>query len=555
MAQSSSATKKGGMLKRLRCRLQKKNIPEEQAPPEVPQETSPAAPPPAEVRSVETTITTPPLESPKPPEAAPIVVSTGSTTVTSSSKQPHHRAKRGARVSQQTNICPARGHGQFVHIDEATAQDLGRIANTAQTRVLTRVPPGYRLEATGVRVDWGPHNKSDRSGLQYRGVLGIRLHSESTTTLANKTTLSKRSKPDWSSLHVPWNDDSDAALVLQLQSRPEQGQEQAWKSVFAAGAVEIQPLTAFHIQDQDIVWHAVPIPDTGTTVWFHLSLLRTTSNIKQEQEGHVVVAAKKRRLNTVKFQPKRRDEDQVALDKAILDGLLNAETGEPKDIMSLPDKCFMKDIWNKTLGWIDLTGEFIVDGLFMRCPELLVILGPAASDLIFDMLIGLIDRAVRKLNPETEVIARESYSNVPLQSAKPEDFPYTTLEEGFVQFAHLGVRPIHWQEARSLFVLSMQKANPYLEEADAEVLEMGQDSCAYKFWNAHIMVPACQAILEMDDIFESQENRDLLSKTFEPMRQDKKRSGMAFYETLFEKRPDVLPFFGTTDMVRKLCLT
>jgi len=97
----------------------------------------------------------------------------------------------------------------------------------------------------------------------------------------------------------------------------------------------------------------------------------------------------------------------------------------------------MKDIWNKCLGWITLTGEFIVDGLFLRCPDLIEIVGKTTAELFFDMMIGLIDKAVRALDERTEVVARESYHSVPL--SRSEDITFKTLEEGFEQFAHLGI--------------------------------------------------------------------------------------------------------------------
>lgn len=97
----------------------------------------------------------------------------------------------------------------------------------------------------------------------------------------------------------------------------------------------------------------------------------------------------------------------------------------------------MKDIWNKCLGWIDMTGEFIVDGLFLRCPDLYEILGKMTAELMFEMLVGMIDKAIRTLDVRTEVVAREAYHEMPLSA--PEDKPFKTLDEAFLQFAQLGM--------------------------------------------------------------------------------------------------------------------
>jgi hemoglobin-like flavoprotein len=121
-----------------------------------------------------------------------------------------------------------------------------------------------------------------------------------------------------------------------------------------------------------------------------------------------------------------------------------------------------------------------------------------------------------------------------------------TLTYICIAFKHR--RPHHWKEARAIFVLAMQKANPYLEEADYDLLQTGTDSCVYKFWNQKIMRPALMAIQELDTIFESEENRALLQKIMQPIQKDKKAAGMLFYKNLMTQHPDVIPFFGTTDM-------
>lgn len=165
---------------------------------------------------------------------------------------------------------------------------------------------------------------------------------------------------------------------------------------------------------------------------------------------------------------------------------------------------------------------------------------------MFDMMVSIIDMSVRELDQRTEVVARESYNAMPLLA--PNEKPFRTLQEGFSQFAALGMRPHHWKEARAVFLLAMEKANPYLEEADAELLDMGRESCAYKFWSQRVMLPALRAIQDMDAVFESEENRQILQETLGPLLKDKKDSGVVFYKQLFHSHPEVLPFFGTTDM-------
>lgn len=99
-----------------------------------------------------------------------------------------------------------------------------------------------------------------------------------------------------------------------------------------------------------------------------------------------------------------------------------------------------------------------------------------------------------------------------------------------------------------MFLVAIKNVNPYLEENDEELLALGADSCAYRFWTHRVMKPALLAIKAMDDIFESDESRTLLKESFEPLAADKVRSGILFYQELFKSHPEVMPYFGRTDM-------
>ena len=69
----------------------------------------------------------------------------------------------------------------------------------------------------------------------------------------------------------------------------------------------------------------------------------------------------------------------------MLHELLNTENP-----MTLQDQVHMKDIWNKCLGWIGMTGEHFVER--------------------FDMFVSIIDMAVRDLDNRTEVIGRRIHA-------------------------------------------------------------------------------------------------------------------------------------------------
>jgi nitric oxide synthase oxygenase domain/subunit/hemoglobin-like flavoprotein len=62
------------------------------------------------------------------------------------------------------------------------------------------------------------------------------------------------------------------------------------------------------------------------------------------------------------------------------------------------------------------------------------------------------------------------------------------------------------------------------------------------------MLPALEAIHDLDAIFEPVENKALLKEMLAPIFRKKREAGMAFYKTLFTQNPEVLPLFGSTDM-------
>ena len=60
--------------------------------------------------------------------------------------------------------------------------------------------------------------------------------------------------------------------------------------------------------------------------------------------------------------------------------------------------------------------------------------------------------------------------------------------------------------------------------------------------------PKAFAIKEMDDIFYSEDHRQKLTDSFKPLAEDKVRAGVLFYQDLFKTYPEVIPYFGRTDM-------
>ena len=441
-------------------------------------------------------------------------------------------------------ICPVGGHAKFGSLDVAELAGLGK-ASEGKKRSLATVPDGFRLENTGIRVEFETvpdRGTEEQTREQFRGHVTSVMSSSSSSSTDNGTGLRhhrqelvKRNEPSWNGLHINLKDGE--VLMVTIQSRTvTPTSTTSWKDVVSN--VSIEPLQAFTVQDQDVVWFSTKVGTT--TVWVELSLQRKSQNILEQSKG-TRVAQKFRAKTKYAFQPSKRDEAEVKESSELLQSLLD----QPNP-MTMQDRVLMKHIWNKCLGWIDLTGEHFVETLFLRCPDLLAIFGDIPSELAFDMFISLFDKSIRALDERTEVVARESYRVVPL--ARPIDAPFKTIDQGFQQFAQLGMRPKHWKEARALFINTIRNANPYIEEPDVESLDQGGDSCAYRFYTWHILKPALMAIESLDEIFDDENNRKILKDSFAPLAVNKVRSGTLFYQNLFTLRPDVIPYFGTTDM-------
>ena len=191
-------------------------------------------------------------------------------------------------------ICPAKAHGQFYDINVAEAQDLGRVAK-GEERILTAIPEGYRLEATGLRVT--PTSGDLRKELaNVRAIIGTKGGSQPQTVH-----LQKRHQAEWNGIHLQINDGDE--IFVKVQNR--HSEHEGWKEVCS---VRIDPLKAFRVKDQDLLWHPTPATlqhsNTKVMVWVELSMLRRTAHILKDnaQEG---LTKQRMAFSNYNFEPKQ----------------------------------------------------------------------------------------------------------------------------------------------------------------------------------------------------------------------------------------------------------
>ena len=205
------------------------------------------------------------------------------------------------------------------------------------------------------------------------------------------------------------------------------------------------------------------------------------------------------------------------------------------------EEVIVKDIWNKLLAFQDLLIEMFFERLLHEEPELIERFGDAI-DLIPSYFAEMFDVSVRALNPRTERCLREAYRGVypaPIEG-------YKTPDEYAELLADLGMRPKHWITARRIWAWALPHI-PYLEEYDRENLAKGVHSALYRFFSRHILPPALEAIRRYDEALPPEIVGEM-RRCGEILVRDASATGMEFYQLLFETHPDVLPYFGRTDV-------
>ena len=269
-------------------------------------------------------------------------------------------------------MCPfsgVRSGGKFSNLDVSELAGLGK-ASEGIKRELTSVPAGFRLENTGLRIEFISRSISSLLSKQFRGVvyattttLDIDNPSNSRKRLRS-VDLPKRNEPSWSGLHLHLNDGEFLMVHVQERScktnitdhsnitleEDQYGEDSVnasspWIDSFPP--VSIEPLKAFTVQDQDVAWLKTPIgggcPVAPTDiVWAELSLQKKSSNLMAQTKG-TNIASRQRKLDKVEIESTARDEDVIKAEQVIFEEVLGVMDGP----MTKHDVVYMKDIWSE----------------------------------------------------------------------------------------------------------------------------------------------------------------------------------------------------------------
>lgn len=201
----------------------------------------------------------------------------------------------------------------------------------------------------------------------------------------------------------------------------------------------------------------------------------------------------------------------------------------------------VKDTWNKLLAFHELMLEMFYERLLYKEPALLEIFNGAHDEL--PRYFGeFFDWAVRATNPETEIILRESYKSLPGNSGPA----CSTAAEFLDRFTYLGMLPRHWLLARVTWMWMLHEI-PYLEEYEKDDLRRGDKSAAFRFFSLAVLQPALDNVQRYDSAL-SESVISNMAVCGAALATQSRVVGTAFYRLLFRRSPEVVGYFGRTDM-------
>jgi hypothetical protein len=196
------------------------------------------------------------------------------------------------------------------------------------------------------------------------------------------------------------------------------------------------------------------------------------------------------------------------------------------DPLSPADKVMVMQGWNKVLAfktafsealWIywrilvaSKTGSSGAAEHAVRCVELnqdpLALCMMDRCSEAEDMLIGLIDGAIRSMCPAHQTVQREAYrateDNVHLKRTRGDSLSLEceTSDDYLKLFARCGVLPDHWVHFCEAFVWALQTHTPYAQDDDKSELERGKDSAFIRAIAQLDALPAIKAYRNLKNL-------------------------------------------------------
>ncbi len=153
------------------------------------------------------------------------------------------------------------------------------------------------------------------------------------------------------------------------------------------------------------------------------------------------------------------------------------------DDLTLAERVLLIEAYNKTLPWRTMVSEAWAQRMCDLDETLFERMFVDFFPEIEDYLLGILDLAVRNLNPGTERIARESYRAI---HPDPEQ-RFQTFEEYASAFIAMGFTEHEWRLSKEALLWVLGTHSPYLEAPEREELAKGERGAFGRFYEAHVV--------------------------------------------------------------------
>lgn len=353
-------------------------------------------------------------------------------------------------------------------------------------------------------------NHSERDDQQYRAQI---VASDFDAQPTAEARLGIRQQPHWlAGMRLPGH----CRLIITIMVR-DAGESSPWVTLGVA-VIDTQDV----VDDGMVTWvhHELPTVTEGPPLVLCAQLYFT----KEYGEAPRVRAVERDRPQRPTLES---DDDDVML--------------EYVPPLTPQEEVIVKDTWNKALDWKDMVMELFVERMLVEAPELELVLGDFGSEMV-EQAFGLMDLAIRSLQPHTEVLAREAFPAVHPDPARE----CNTIEAYAKLMAEMGLRRRHWVLARRVWMWAVGEV-PYLQDYERGDLHRGPASAMWRFWTAVIMPPMFEAIDTADELL-SPDNVAQLQRVWSQLQMRKAEAGVALYRKLFELSPELLLQLGDPDV-------
>lgn len=171
-----------------------------------------------------------------------------------------------------------------------------------------------------------------------------------------------------------------------------------------------------------------------------------------------------------------------------------------------------------------------------------------------ELLMGLVDGAIRSLCPHRQTVQREAYRPIMdetlIQRSRNEfSLECQTLDDHLSLFARLGVPPNCWVLFIQAFLWTMKTHTPYAQDDDHESLDLGHFQSAFARSIAlTVSIPAVMAYRDLVTLHKAPVVKQIQTIWGRLSEDGMVDFGEAFYRNLLSDYPELLDFFAKTDM-------